>query len=421
MAVPLLRSRAGCALHGALFTAAAIDGVTPLLHSTAGCGAQAYQLGLSGAGCGARASAGPATPSTNISEKHIVFGGTSRLREQIKNSLSVLNSELTVVLSGCPAEMIGDDVAAMVQEARDQGEAVLQIATAGFRGSAHRGYELLLNGIIAEQIAHQPTLPGLVNILGIVPQQDAFWLAEIEELSRLLAGVGLRANPLFGAEGGVHGLQALAQAELSLVLSPWGLEPARELERRFGTPWLEAGGLPVGAEASLVLLRLICEIASSADRAAADGFLAAEARREAYLLDVAAEPLYRRGGQLDFAVVAPSLHAPGLVRYLTGTLGWTPRAVVVTDDPPAESRAAIEADIGGLRYTQDAGEIADVLRGSAAEIVFGSTLERGVAAELGVPLVEVAFPTARPGLSRGVAGCRGGSALLEDILQAVPA
>jgi nitrogenase molybdenum-iron protein beta chain len=420
MAVPLLRARTGCALHGALFTADAIDGVMPVLHSTMGCAVQADQLGRA-SGCGGHGPAGGiAAPSSNISEKHIVFGGASRLREQIKNTTALMQGELTVVLSGCAAEMIGDDIAAMVRESCDQGEPVLNIATAGFRGSAHHGYEAFLKGVIASPVVlnsvPRARIPRLVNILGLVPHQDAFWLADIEELSRMIAGIGLRPNPLFGPEGGVQGLRALAQAELSLVVSPWGLGPAQELEREFGIPWLDASGLPVGADASSKLLRRLCESVDGADRPLAEAFLTAEARREDYILNVAAEELYRQGAQRDFAIVALSLHAGGLSHFLIDTLGWTPCAIIVTDNP-ARSPATTASSGDGIRYSEDSGEIDDILLASGAEIILGSAFERPVASQLGVPLIEVSFPTHRPGLSRGLGGFRGGLALIEEIVQ----
>jgi len=407
MAIPLLRSRTGCALHGALYTAAAIPGVVPVIHSTTGCGFQALQL-----------VGGDAAASSNLSEKQIVFGGTSRLREQLKNTIQLVEGELHVVLSGCAAEMIGDDSQAMVKEVRDQGETVIDVGAAGFHGSAHHGYGLFLNAIIARHsvLAPRPEggIPGLINILGLVPRQDAFWLADLEELSRMIAGIGLHPNALFGPDGGVQGLRDLARAQLTLVVSPWGVGPARELERQFGIPWLETDGLPVGADASAALLLRLDEVIG-ADLPALETFLAAETRREAYGLDLAAEAFFRQGPQPDFAVVAGSLHAPGLTRFLTGTLGWRAHAMIVTDNPPPESRTRLTAEFPEIRFSEDAGEIEDILRDSDAEIILGSDFERLAAAELGLPFVEVSFPTRRLGLAGGHGGFRGGLTLVEEI------
>lgn len=411
MATPLSRSRAGCALHGALYTVSAIDGVTPLLHATPGCGLEAALWGGQGACHGLRVE-----PSSNLSEKHIVFGGTSRLREQIKNTRNIVPGELTVVVTGCAAEMIGDDVAAMVQEARDVGDDIVDVATAGFHGSAYRGYELVLKAVIDNSLASGPQLAGLVNIFGPVPQQDALWLSEIEELSRLIRGIGLEPNPIVGPDGGVESLRRLAQAELSLSVSPWGRAAARTLEQGFGVPAIETGGLPVGADATVELLERLAAAAGEVDDAAALAFIEAERRRESHGLDQVLEALYLDGGARSFAIVAPSLHAGGLARFLIGTLGWSPAAIVVTDDPPVEARPAIEAGLDGVRYTEDFDAISDWLISSGAEVVFGSALERAAADALKAPLIECARPNHRPRLTTGFGGTRGALTLLEEIV-----
>lgn len=413
MAAPLSRSRAGCALHGALATAAAIPGVTPLVHATPGCGRQAALWGGPGAG-----GAPNAASASNLSEKHVVFGGSSRLREQIKNTRGILPGELTMIVTGCPAEMIGDDVAAMAQEARDVGEPIVELSTAGFHGSAYHGYALALQGVIENALIPGPRQAGLVNIFGPVPQQDASWLAEIEELSRLIRGIGLRPNPVVGPQGGVASLRALGQAELSLSVSPWGHGAARALEQRLGVPRVESGGLPVGADASADLLLRIASSAGEVDDDAAAAFVAAERERERHGLDQLLEALYRNGGAHSFAVVAPSLLAGGLARFLAGTLGWTQAAVVATDNPPNDDRPALAAGLDGVHYSEDADEIFDLVTGSGAEVVLGSALERAAATALNAALIECAAPSRRPRLATGFGGVRGGLTLLEEIVAA---
>jgi nitrogenase molybdenum-iron protein beta chain len=414
MAASLARPRTGCALHGALYAASAIDGVTPLVHATPGCGLQAG-LWQSRGGCDA--AGGWAT--SNLSEKHIVFGGASRLREQIKNTGAIIPGELTVVMSGCPAEMIGDDVEAMAQEARDLGDDVLDLATAGFRGSAYHGYEAFLKGAIGTSKASEPRRAGLINIFGPVPHQDAFWLAEIEELSRLIAGVGLTPNPLFGPQGGVAGLRAVAQAELSLSVSPWGAGAARALDDSFGVPWVESGSLPVGAIATTELIERVVAAVGEIDDSAAQAFIDAERRREAYCLDHLLETLFRQGGPRSFAIAVPSLHASGIARFLIETLGWSPATIVVTDDPPPGARESLQRGLAAVHYSEDDDEIARLIADSSAEFVFGSAYERPTAARLGVPLVECAAPTRRLGLTTGFGGFRGGIALLDAIVTSI--
>lgn len=430
MALSIERPAAGCALHGALNAAAAVNGVVPILHAPAGCGMQAALAAPASGWAGPGPAGGLAAASTNLSEKQVVFGGTARLREQIKNTVKVMPAQLYVVLGSCPTEMIGDDLAAMTREARAQGFPVLDIAAAGFRGPAQEGYGLFLQGVLARPEVLGPVPPpepDLVNLLGIVPGQDVFWEGDLEEWTRLLAGIGLRANPVFGHAGGVEGLRDLSRAAISLVLSPWGLVAARTLEANAGVPWLETGALPVGAEASGAALR---ELAARLGRAGAtvEGFIEAETRRETHFLVRLAEAYHRLGLQREFALVAGGAQAAGLAEFLVGTLGWLPRSVVVAETLPEPARAALAAGLGPvldgfgatLLFSEDATIIAEAVAESGAEIVLGRAVEREVAARLDVPLVEIATPvTDRLVLDRPGSGSRGALVLVEAIGQAV--
>jgi nitrogenase molybdenum-iron protein beta chain len=430
VALPLERPGAGCALHGALHSAAAIPGVVPILHGTAGCAIQSCRNAAAAGWGGPDPLGGVATPACNIFEKQVVFGATARLREQIKNTAKVINGELLVVLSSCATEMIGDDVPAMAKEARDQGLKVLSIASAGFRGSAHDGYGLFLKGVLARPSLLGPAgerEPGLVNLLGIVPRQDAFWEGELAEWSRLLAGIGLRANPVFGHEGSVEGLRDLARAGMSLVLSPWGMEAARLLERDAGVPWLDAGIAPVGAADTTVLVRTLAGRVG-ADAAQTEAFLAAEMRREDHHLHRLAQAYYRHDLQREFALVAGSLHGIGLAAFLVGTLGWIPRTIVIADGAPEAARAEMQRRLAALTegfgtrvlFSEDAGEIRSAIVEHGAEIVLGRSFEATAAEALGVPLVQIAFPVIdRLVVDKGLSGVRGAVTLVEEIARAV--
>jgi nitrogenase molybdenum-iron protein beta chain len=164
----LHKNRNGCALHGALKVVNAVDGFVPIIHSSAGCSIQSKlsENILTGSN-GLYHRGWLEIPATAVFEKQIVFGGTARLREQIKNTVKVQSADLYVVLTGCAPEIVGDDVPAMVKEAQDQGFPVITASTPGFKGSVYKGYELAVKSIL-ERISYpninQQTQKGLVNI-----------------------------------------------------------------------------------------------------------------------------------------------------------------------------------------------------------------------------------------------------------------
>ncbi len=425
-------SRNSCALHGALATLGAIDGVVPVIHATAGCAIQ-YHHGISPFGGALPKAAGWGAPlsSANIGEKHVVFGGGSRLREQLKNTVKIVAGELYVVVSGCATEMVGDDIPAMAKEGREQGFPVIHASTPGFRGSVHRGYQIAVRALI-EQLPARPdrpaaAIPGLVNVWGLIPQQDVFWQGHLRQLEKLLRAVGLTVNPLLGGDRGLEAWHQVPAAALNLVISPWGREVADLLASKYGTPWLDSQGLPIGPAATGRLLDSL----TNALRLDAAMVAAVRARGQAgvsrHLAQIA--PLYFAAGfQREFAVVGELALVTGVTEFLSETLGLIPNLAVVTDPLAEERRDDLLAPLrrllapfeATLALSEDAGEIADLVRASRPQLLIGSSLERSLAEDLDIPLLTVAFPLAgRLVLTRGYIGHEGAAAFLEDLGTAI--
>jgi nitrogenase molybdenum-iron protein beta chain len=428
----LENSRNGCALHGALQTIEAIEGAVPIIHSTAGCGLHHYLGGIRGSGSSLPGvTGGIPLSSTNIGEKHVVFGGGSRLREQLKNTVKTVRGDLYAVLSGCATEMVGDDIPAMTKEGREQGFPVIHAGTPGFRGGSHPGYQLAVRALI-EQL---PSLPGpeakpptgLVNIWGIVPQQDLFWQGHLEELSRLLRELGFTANTFFGFGQGVDAWRRIPHAALNLVVSPWGNDAAHLLEEKYGTPWIDFAGLPVGGGATGRLISSLAEQLRLDDTTVE---MVCRREEEVFNRQIAraADKYYTNHFQREFALVGETALVFGLSEFLVDTLGLLPRLIIVTDNPPERAREKIADRLqkqlqefpAAVVFSEDSGEITDLIRASGAELVVGSSLECQAAASLDVPLLPISFPVRdRLILTKGYAAYRGGLTLLEDLGTAI--
>jgi Nitrogenase molybdenum-iron protein, alpha and beta chains len=424
------KNRNGCALHGALKTINAVDGFAPVIHSSAGCSIQSAQSeNLLNSSNGSYFRGWLETSATDVIEKQVVFGGTSRLREQIKNTVKVLAADLYVVVTGCAPEIVGDDVPAMVKEAHEQGFPVIAASTPGFKGNVYRGYEWTLKALI-EYISpqHQPQSieKGLVNLLGIVPKQDLFWEGNLDELEYTLSLAGLKTNKLFGYHQNIGDWRKIPHAELNLVVSPWGLETARLLEKKFGTPYLYLGYIPAGADDNSALLRKLGEklnIEEPVIREKAEQ----EAQRLGYHLQKLAQIYLKYDLQKEIILVGETSNVTGLARFLQHGFGQIVKAVIITDTPAEEHRDDI-ADILNenpeyltrVFYETDGREIDRILTELKPEVILASELEEPVSRQLNVPLLKISTPVHRkPFLNYSYAGYRGAVHLLQDFSEII--
>jgi nitrogenase molybdenum-iron protein beta chain len=406
---------------GAIQSALAIKRCVPILHTTSGCGMQHYLgCGFAG-GCQGSRYDGLSLPSTNVTEKHVIFGGSSRLREQIKNTLRIVEGDLYVVLSGCAPDIVGDDSRAMTKEARDQGYPVIYAQAAGFTGNAYRGYEILLKALVEEygKSAKSPEkIDGIVNIFGIVPGQDIFWHGDMEELKRILALAGLKANTIFGYDQGIEALQSMSSASLSIVLGPWGSEVAGLLQERYEIPTLNWSYIPVGNEDTNSLLESIAKILEI-DHERFERLKLNEENRFFYYLERIANAYFDFGFQEAFDIVAPSSYAVGITRFLSG-IGFIPNNVIITDNPPENYRKEVTekltfAPLAPVAFIEDFAEIEDCILKKPGNLILGSTLERKIAQKHNVPHLSISFPiTGSVVLNKGYAGYNGSISLMED-------
>jgi nitrogenase molybdenum-iron protein beta chain len=421
-------SRYSCALGGAYAAIANIERAVPILHSGTGCGfaqtfGYAYAAGFQGVG----AIAGCNTPSTNLSEKEVIFGGENRLREQINATLDLIDGDLFAVISGCIPSMIGDDVEAVIKEVKKEHNRIplVSIKAPGFSGSSYTGYELALNALIDQFVRKKRTKKGLVNVLGIVPNQHIFWKGDLAEIKRIFERVGLKANVLFGE--GIEAVKKLSSAELTVVLSPWtGIEPAKKPKERFGIPYVVYPRVPVGPRDTTSFLHLVGT--SLGFPAGVLNDTIREEEKAAYRqLDIAYDILLFKFPSLPFAVVADSSYALGITRYLANEIGQIPVLVVITDNPPDEHRDAILDGLSKLSSTSpkvifeaDSYNIENILKRENFAILLGSSMEKYLAIDMKAVYLSVSFPAFdRLILDTSYAGYKGGTALIEDIVNLV--
>jgi len=415
--------RSSCALGGALALISSINRTIPVLHAGPGCGLQvtAGQLGQSG-GKSYGYVGGQGTPSTNMFEREVVFGGVERLRETIDGTLEIMDGDLFFVLTGCTADIIGDDVKSVIDEFKAKGVSIAHAETAGFKGDSYYGYNTAFQAIVSQLVEVTPRDAKMVNLFGIVPAQDIFWEGNFEEIIRILNKLGLKVNSFCKEQQGLQEIKKSSGAALNIMLSPWlGQEFLAEYKEKYGVGTFRYPGLPVGPTATSDFIRKLAEY-MDLDKALVEKVIAEE---ENYVYSYL-EKIIGSFTRYRFVIVGDANTVLGLTRFLVNDFGRIPLAAVITEDVPPEYRDGIVDELTHLEYARppkvvfesDKWKISEWIRTykDDAALILGSDYEKEIGNELDIVTVVVSFPTTEKLIiNRGYAGYRGCLTFIEDL------
>jgi nitrogenase molybdenum-iron protein beta chain len=434
------QERYTCAI-GALQSVVAIPRAVPILHSGPGCGemiAGFFERSTGYAG-------GPTSPCTNFSEKEVVFGGINRLRKLIENTYKVLDTDLQVVLTGCTAGIVGDDVDSVVSEFASEGKPIVSVETAGFKASNFEAHSLVVNAIIDQYVSkfeseNKPkSAKNTVNLIASIPYQDPFWKGNLAEYKRLLAGIGLKANILFGPEsGGVKEWQSIPTALFNILVSPWYGKPiADHLKDKYGQEYTWFHHIPIGANATEAFLSQVVEFAISQgaeiDKEKAYRFIEHESKAYYEEIDNLATFLleFRYGLPNHVHIFHDAGYVVGLSKFLLHEVGIIPKEQFITDATPEKFQEAIRADLKStsdkreipLYFEPDAGTAQEILRKvnhSGRGIIIGSGWDKELAKEKSYDFLSAAIPSPyRLVMTTNYVGFTGGLRVIEDIYHLV--
>jgi nitrogenase molybdenum-iron protein beta chain len=440
MAGIIEQERYTCAI-GALQSVVAITRAVPILHSGPGCGTMVngfFERSRGYAG-------GNTSPCTNFSETEVVFGGTDRLRQIIENTYKVLDTDLQVVVTGCTADIVGDDVASVVSEFVEEGKPIVHVETAGFKSNNYVAHSNVVNAIIDQYvdkfIDENPVRSEkkLVNLFASIPYQDQFWKGNLKEYKRLLEGIGLKVNILFGPHsGGVKEWQTIPKANFNILVSPWYGEPiVKNLEKKYGQPYYHFRYMPIGANETKRFLYGVIEFANSngaeLDVEKANSFIEEENYAYYEEIDNLATFLteFRYGLPNHVHILHDAGYVVGLSKFLLHEVGIVPKEQFIVDNTPEEYIEQITADLKStsdkreipVYFNPDAGALQDVIRKlnhKGRGIILGSGWDKELAKEKDYDFLSISVPTPyRLILTTNYIGFTGGLRLIEDIYDTV--
>jgi nitrogenase molybdenum-iron protein beta chain len=427
-------------LGGVLATTGALPKTVPIIHGAQGCGGSLAQGILLGGYYGTGYAGSGGTPSTNISESEIIFGGEDKLREEIKGVFEVMQGDLFVVSTACMTDIIGDDAKAVIDSMSPLPKPVVFLESGGFKGNSYYGYGRLIEELFLQYIpVSEKKNPKAVNILGLVPAYDPFFRGDLTELKRILNLLGLEVNTFITNDQTQENLLRAGEASLNVILSRvYGVEAAKTIKESHGIDYLVTD-LPIGAKATENFVKLIadrCEI----DKKEVDKLLNAEIRQYYNYVDRATDVIADTDFQNYAVVVANATQALPYAAYLDNEIGWIPTHVFITDDLDEEQEAIIRDAFDKIEFETrpdlvfetDTFKIQQYIEQNTPQFladeyyptispafVLGSTIERRLSEVLKGNFLSVSYPIInRMIISKGYAGFYGGLNLLEDLISA---
>jgi nitrogenase molybdenum-iron protein beta chain len=409
-----------------------------------GCGGSIYwnQYGSTGY-LGAGLCGGLAVPSSNIQEKDIVFGGLERLEEQVKSTIELIEGGLYVIITGCTADIIGDDIQSIVRQFREKGIRIIGAETGGFHGSGYRGHDLVLEKLVREFIKKKDKKEkNKINLLGIVPAQDPFWRGNLLKIRALLEKLGLSVNSFFTEFDTLEGIEGAGDAALTVVVSEfYGLAAAAALEEVHDIPYLTSP-FPIGPTATGEFLRNVAARLEIQENVV-NAVITSETKNYFRYIERVADAYNDLDWQRYVLVVGDANYAPSVTKFLADDLGWLPELMVITDEIEDEDKPRIDSVIKNLTsgypvavaYETDPTEIKthfwkvvprrteSIFQDSFSPcFVVGSQWEREFANDIGAGHLSVSYPIGnRVILNRGYAGYDGSLSFIEDLLSVITA
>ncbi len=425
--------RYSCAI-GAQQTVVAIKRGVPILHAGPGCSAKVSDI----IGQGEGYAGGNNIPCTNTGEADVVYGGEERLRNVIDGALKVMDGDLYVILTGCTSDIVGDDVGRVTAEYQQQGKPIVFAETGGFKSNNYVSHEVVVNAIIDQYVdihyKGEKIQRNLVNVFTTVPYQDPYWNGNLEELKRILEGIGLKVNILFGNEcKGVSEWKTIPQAEFNILAGAWtGLGIVKHLEEKYGIPYLHFPYLPIGGIETTRFLRKVAKF-GNLNKIRVEAFIKREEEKYYSFIERTADFMleFRYGLPRRFYTILDAAYSLGFSKFLLNELGIIPAKQFIIDDTPEIYREQIEQQFltisdyrtAAVSFSIDGGEIQEEIRQDQQKnraLILGSGWERDLANEINADLLIVSAPvTYRLILNCGYSGYRGGLRAIEDIYDRV--
>ncbi len=376
----------------------------------------------------------------------LVYGTEKDLLAGLDFVKANFTPERVFLLNNCSVSLVGDDIAGIAAKA-ELPFPVYAADCGGIAGDFAEGYEIALLRVIAEvkknaeakrdladvseansknadeaKVSENLNLETIdckpsVNLLGLSP---TYFRGEedIKEIRRILEMAGYHINAIPGGGSAWSEIMQLPQADLNLVLrDELALKAAKELQAKFGTPYLSVG-MPYGIAGTLRWLDAINAVLPAKNREA----IRQEAETVNARLQFRSSNMQSLWGPLWFdniLIAAPPSEAAGIAEAVRGEWADTGNLVIhFTQDTALRPQAATKICIAG----KDDGAMKETFENWSGGLVMGSSLEASRLVRLKKPFVNcnIVLPAYHEIIATDapLCGIRGAAYLFERIWNA---
>jgi nitrogenase molybdenum-cofactor synthesis protein NifE len=198
-------------IAGALVVANAVVDALPLIHGPVGC---AFQRKLNPF---TLSSTFYDSPCTNLNNVDVVYGAEEKLFKGIVEAYEKYSPKLIIVITTCTTDLIGDDIDAAVQKAKEKVDCHVVYSTGDFVGKSRPvGIQDSLYALADQMICRDniEKNEGSVNLINSPTQRNAL---KFREMATLLTQMGIKINKICFDHTTTGDLMDLARADLNIT------------------------------------------------------------------------------------------------------------------------------------------------------------------------------------------------------------
>ncbi len=352
--------------------------------------------------------------SSAFRASEMIYGAEGKLTDAIRLSYKHFKPSLIAVLNCSAPAIMGDDVEGVVLAMKEEIPAeVFSLSTGGYEGPAWIGYEETLAELTHFMVESEKA-ENSVNIIGF-KQDEIKAYSDLSEIERMLNSQGITVNSVL-TNSNFDEIKKAPEASLNIVLGGDGLESAKIMRERFDVPYVVTP-YPFGLNNSIEFLK---RVSRGLNKQIDQEFISTE--KEAIKERIERVFLFLEGiYDTSVAVVGDGGRAFDLAKFLSDELGFGIKVLAITSKNYSTQDREKEDYFESLLIEPDRFEMNRELKTKGVEMIFGSSMEKKLAYELGAPLVRIFYPVLdEVSISDSpYAGFKGTIQLTENIINAV--